>query len=737
MLRLLLWAFFMSELLAPAGNPQALIGALNAGADAVYLAADRFGARAYADNFTEEEIIEGLKMAHLLHKKIYLTVNILTRQEELSELIAMVSRLYEAGLDGVIVQDLGVLTALHEACPELLLHASTQMSITSPEAVPLLKTLGCSRVVPARELSLEEIRAIRAQGIEVECFIHGAMCYAYSGRCLMSSFLGGRSGNRGRCAGPCHLPYEVIGETGEKALSRCYPLAMKDLCVLTILPELLDANIDSFKIEGRMKKPEYAAGTTVFYRKYIDRYVEWDKKGRKTHWKIDAEDLEELESLYIRTDLSTGYYHERNGRNLITMKEPGYAGADQKLLETIHDRYLTQTPKVEIQGKAVVRTGSRITLTCTAEGTEVLSEGVPAQQAKNRPLTKEDIREKLTRTGESSFDFDHLEVETDGASFVPVSDLNALRRDALSKLEDTLLSRDHRQAKTYREAKCPASKAAKPCLASLVRTREQFEAADGICDLVIADGNLVNLIGEGTLSRKGKGELYAALPPVYRKSDAAQYAKISGNLCARVDGLYVRNLEEIAICQEKDYHVKVLAGPSVYLWNRKALETVSSLVDAMTFPLELSGRELESTFSDVFGKMFLPVYGRAPLMISAGCVRKTAGQCDHRGEHWFSLEDRKNVRFPVLCDCLHCTNTIYNSVPTSLHAEDALLRFLSCRGFLLSFTDESGDQVKQILRGYCGLLDASDPAERKRAGERIAGAMPAGYTTGHFRKGAI
>ena len=167
MLRLLLWAFFMSELLAPAGNPQALIGALNAAADAVYLAADRFGARAYADNFTEEEIIEGLKMAHLLHKKIYLTVNILTRQEELSELIAMVSRLYEAGLDGVIVQDLGVLTALHEACPELLLHASTQMSITSPEAVPLLKTLGCSRVVPARELSLEEIRAIRAQGIEV------------------------------------------------------------------------------------------------------------------------------------------------------------------------------------------------------------------------------------------------------------------------------------------------------------------------------------------------------------------------------------------------------------------------------------------------------------------------------------------------------------------------------------------------------------------------------------------
>lgn len=713
------------------------MGALNAGADAVYLAANRFGARAYAENFTEDEIIEGLEMAHLLGKKIYLTVNILTRQEELPELVAMVSRLYEHGLDGVIVQDLGVLSALHKACPELLLHASTQLAITGPEAVPLLKKMGCSRVVPARELSLEEIRAIRAQGIEVECFIHGAMCYSYSGRCLMSSFLGGRSGNRGRCAGTCHLPYAVLDEEGRRVMERCYPLAMKDLCVLSILPELIDAGIDSFKIEGRMKKPEYAAGTTAFYRKYIDRYYEWDKMGRKTPWRIDTKDLKELTSLYIRSDLSTGYYHKRNGRDLITIKEPGYAGADPKLLERIHDRYLVRTPQLQVEGEASVFAGEPMTLTCLAGKTKVQATGTPAQSAKNRPLTESAIREKLTKTGESHFSFSSLCVKTDNASFAPVSELNALRRNALDKLQAALLAKDQRKAQPFAEEEAKAMKREGPCLlAAIVRTREQFEAADPIADLVIADGTLLPQLAEGTLQRRGKGELFAALPPIWRRSDAAVFSPLLPGITAHVTGLYVRTMEEIAICNEKDYHVKVLTGPSVYIWNREALRVVKAAADAMTFPLELAGRELAEVFGREAGSCFLPVYGRAPLMISAGCVRKTAGLCDHQGEHWFSLEDRKKVLFPVLCDCSHCTNIIYNSVPTSLHA-DLTDWSRDCRGYLLSFTTETGKTTGQILHGYHSLLLASSAEERKNAAQECADALAEGYTTGHFRKGAI
>ena len=249
------------ELLAPAGDFSCFMAAVNAGADAVYLGGEKFGARAYANNFTTQEIIEALRIAHLFQKKVYVTVNTLVKDRELKELIPFMEPLVEAKLDGVIVQDLGVLISLREAFPNLELHASTQMTITGKYGARFLKKLGATRIVPARELSLEEIRHIKEDtGLEIETFIHGAMCYAYSGQCLFSSLLGGRSGNRGRCAGPCRLPYEVKGKT-------MYPLSLKDMYTLSMVPELMDAGIDSFKIEGRMKSPEYVAGVTSMYRK--------------------------------------------------------------------------------------------------------------------------------------------------------------------------------------------------------------------------------------------------------------------------------------------------------------------------------------------------------------------------------------------------------------------------------------------------------------------------------------
>ena len=304
------------ELLAPGGSYEAMRGAVSAGADAVYMGGRLFGARAYADNPDDDMLIRAVDYCHTYGKKLYLTVNTLLKDEELeNELYGWLRPVYEAGVDAVLVQDLGVLRFIRTHFPELPIHASTQMSIQSADGARLAKELGCSRIVPARELSLDEIRKIIGEsGVEVECFIHGALCYCYSGQCLSSSLIGGRSGNRGRCAQTCRLPGAY-----KEAL---YPLSLKDICTLRILPDLIDAKIASFKIEGRMKRPEYAAGVVSVYRRYIDLYTQEGREG----YRVDDADLKALMDLFNRGGFSEGYYYRHNGREMMSMKRPGHAG---------------------------------------------------------------------------------------------------------------------------------------------------------------------------------------------------------------------------------------------------------------------------------------------------------------------------------------------------------------------------------------------------------------------------
>ena len=266
------------EILSPAGSVASMRAAFSAGADAVYMGGRRFGARAYAENPEEKEFLEAIDYAHFHGRRLYLTLNTLLKEEEREkELYDYVRPLYEQGLDGVIVQDLGVLSFLREYFPGLPLHGSTQMTVTGPSGVRAATDLGITRVVPARELSLPEIRTICDETkAELEVFIHGALCYSYSGQCLLSSFIGGRSGNRGRCAGPCRLPYEVTDVSGGRRTKpgAGYVMSLKDLCGLSLLPDILEAGVYSLKIEGRMKSPVYTAGVTSVYRAYADRYCE-------------------------------------------------------------------------------------------------------------------------------------------------------------------------------------------------------------------------------------------------------------------------------------------------------------------------------------------------------------------------------------------------------------------------------------------------------------------------------
>ncbi|MCM1189092.1 MAG: U32 family peptidase [bacterium] len=430
------------ELLAPAGNPEAFYAAVNAGADAVYLGATRFGARAYAENFTAEEILRCIRYGHLFGKKIYLTVNTLMREPELTELYDCLYPAYEAGLDAVIVQDFGALRRIREWFPDLRIHASTQMTLCSSFGAEMLRGMGASRIVPARELSLEELRVIRSQtDIELETFVHGAMCYCYSGQCLFSSILGGRSGNRGRCAQPCRLPYRVRTKDGTGREG--YYLSLKDLCTVEHLPELIEAGIDSFKIEGRMKRPEYTAGVTAIYRSYMDRYLQLSEKFGKAEaaerFSVEREDVRKLNTLYIRSEVQDGYYFRRNGPEMITLKDPSYKKCDEELLCAIHDRYLTEQKKLPVFMEACFRTGEPASLTLQCKDINVTVSGGAVEAARKQPVTEENIRRQLGKLGDSVFALQKLELTADGDAFYPLKQINELRREGIRRLEEEIL----------------------------------------------------------------------------------------------------------------------------------------------------------------------------------------------------------------------------------------------------------------------------------------------------------
>ncbi|WP_455718076.1 DUF3656 domain-containing U32 family peptidase [Anaerosporobacter sp.] len=360
------------EILAPAGSYESLKAAVTASCDAVYIGGNLFGARAYANNLDEDRMIEAIDYAHIHNKALYLTVNTLLKEEELkSQLYNYIAKYYEHGLDAAIVQDLGVLHFLHRNFPDLPLHASTQMTLTMAEGANLLKDYGVNRLVTSRELSLQEIKNIRENtDLEIESFVHGALCYCYSGQCLMSSMIGGRSGNRGRCAQPCRMPYDLY-YNGKKLTNEkdSYLLSPKDICTLSIIPDLVDAGIDSFKIEGRMKRPEYTALAAHLYRKYVDLYQKLGRKEYTSYMEKHADDLKrdekDLMDLYNRGNFTKGYYVSHNGKDMMALTRPNHNGvlvgevvnvkgnnAGIKLSEDVHAQDLLEIRKSLTNPKA-------------------------------------------------------------------------------------------------------------------------------------------------------------------------------------------------------------------------------------------------------------------------------------------------------------------------------------------------------------------------------------------------
>lgn len=321
------------EILAPAGSYESLIAGINGGADAVYIGGNLFGARAYANNLTEKDMLRAIDYVHIHGKSLYLTINTLLKNEELeSQLYHYLLPYYKRGIDAVIVQDVGVLSFIHRHFPNLPIHISTQMTLTMSYGLKVLENMGVTRLVTSRELNLSEIRRIReTTDLEIESFVHGALCYCYSGQCLMSSMLGGRSGNRGRCAQPCRMPYE-LKENGKRIsqLTNSYLLSPKDICTLSIIPELIEAGIDSLKIEGRMKRPEYTAFVASRYRKYVDLYLELGKEGYQQYLKENQKEYQQeisyIMDIYNRGGMTTGYYNTHNGKDMLSLDRPNHNG---------------------------------------------------------------------------------------------------------------------------------------------------------------------------------------------------------------------------------------------------------------------------------------------------------------------------------------------------------------------------------------------------------------------------
>lgn len=734
------------ELLSPAGSLEICKAVLNAGADAVYLGGDKFGARAFAKNFTQNDIQEALDFAHMRGKKIFLTVNTLLKNKEIeTELFSYLKPLYAHGLDAVIVQDYGVFQFIHRNFPELALHASTQMSVSNVSGAKFLMEHGAERIVTARELSRLEIRRIYDEtGVEIESFIHGALCYCYSGQCLMSSMLGGRSGNRGRCAQPCRLAYQVTDERGNLLHKKeKYPLSLKDLCTISQLPQLCESGIYSFKIEGRMKKLEYAAGVTSVYRKYLDLYESCPE-----HYWVEDADMERLLAFGNRNGFTTGYYDMRNGRSMMTLTDSSHSSNEAKAAYQAPEEI-----KVPVALKAVFHAGKPMQLEAALSGNDTEAESHSEKKvcvsgeipgtAQNRPLSEDELRKRLSKTGDTPFCVQHLEIDLEDGLFVPVGQINELRRNALEQLQQAMLC-SWRRNETVTPQERPTDRMEqneaigngdKPMLnVWLIGSAQQNLNAvleNQTVDMVTLESftNLEAALKE--IHAAGKQAGYA-FPYVLRENSEGLLRK-QVSVLKRFDRIWVRSYDGIGFAKE-ELHLpaeKLALDAGLYVFSNEAADDFMAAGFAgYTASMELNRKELAHMENE---QAELMLYGYAPLMISAQCVYKNYASCikeqkkeSGKQPQRLYLNDRYQKQFEVQRDCTNCYNVIYNSQPTCLlhHADE--IGGLDFGAHRIVFRNESVKQMHGILQQY---------EDAFRSGRKIQPPKKGTYTNGHFRRG--
>lgn len=660
----------LPELLSPAGSPEAFQAAIDGGADAIYVGGASFNARINAKNFSEDDLREAVRLAHLYGVKVYQTVNIMVYGRELKELLKAAENSAYAGVDAFIVSDLGAAELLHRHLPDMPLHASTQMSVHNSDGARLLAEYGFSRVVPARELSKKDIQTLVDENpLEVEIFIHGAMCVSHSGQCLFSSLVGGRSGNRGLCAQPCRLPYAFTeGRVGDK-----YPLSLKDMSLAGHVREIIESGVSSLKIEGRMKSPEYVRGVTRIWRRLLD-------EGRDA----TADEIGELSELFSRGGFSDGYYTGNVGRKML-----GIRSEEDKQASREVEKFHKIGRKVPVSMKIRLAVGEPCRLTVTCKEKSVTVEGEVPQAAINAPLDEGAVRKCMAKLGDSCFTLENIEIDLGERLMMPVSQLNALRREAVKALEDEMAAVAPQRVEEVETSK-PEGAPKQRNVGRFCAKEQITDSAKEYFDIILLPLDRFEPIADGFV-----------MPPVIFDSEKERAVDLIRKAVA--DGAkyaVVTNLGQVEMLKA---HAPKLAWIADFRFNAGNNETVC-FFERLGFESTVVSAELTlPQIRDLNGSKAAVIYGRIPLMTLEKCVTKELygdkKGCEicSRGEA--EMKDRRGFVFPVIREFPH-RNIVLNSLPTQMSDREQELASAGVTDRHFLFTVESPYEVDRVIEDY-------------------------------------
>ena len=684
------------ELLAPAGNMECLKAAVSSGADAVYFAGKSFGARSYADNFSDAEIRDAAMYCRLRNVKSYVTVNTLVFDKEQAELDDYIRVLAEAGIDGVIVQDLGVIESFKRICPDMEIHASTQMTVHNTAGVRTLEKLGIKRAVLARELSETEIRSISDNtDIELEVFVHGAMCMSYSGQCLMSSVLGGRSGNRGMCAQPCRLSYGA-----EKAMPKRAFLSLKDMSLIDHLDSLKNMKIASLKIEGRMKGTDYVSEVVRVYRECIDR------GGRP-----NAEEKERLKRVFYRGGLIDGYFADKKGTDMFAFDKPDNPyklNLGDIKSDACADR------RTEVECTVVLSEGEKPQAELCGLGCRITYTGdIPLERAEKNPPDIDKIKTNICKTGGTAFVFGSPRIYINGNPFVPIRVINELRRGAIAALETEIAEKARKNYTNDPIIGNCENVINKLSFTASVRTLEQYKAIKDF-PFKLIDVPIELIEGNPSVFEPDKERIVISTGIINNDEDMAELKDSVGRL--KKGGYKNLRVENIDRLEEND-GLLLYGGFRLNVTNSEALRSLSDLgINMLCISPELNLAQIRDIKKAV--PIEAVIYGHLPLMITENCVMKNMKRCPCGGVG--KMYDRKNKCFPILKDGRKCRNIILNSVPTYMGDKLDEIENAGISYGHLMFTVEDKEKADGVCQAYFNHAEYNDE-----------------YTRLHFYKGVL
>ena len=662
----------MPELLAPAGSFEGVRAAVQSGATAVYMGFGTFNARRGAKNFTKEEMRQAISYCRARGVKTNITFNILALDKERQDAINDIKFLNEAGADALIVQDLGVAKLIKECAPDMPIHASTQMTIHTLDGALIAKELGFSRVVLSRECTLEQIKYITANaGIETEVFVHGALCMCYSGQCYLSAVIGQRSGNRGLCAQPCRLPYKYDG-----CKKQCYPLSLKDLSLAGWLEPIVKAGVSSLKIEGRMKRPEYAAIVTDIYAKLLK------EKRRPT-----AEEVKTLELVFSRDGFTDGYLTGKKGDNMFGTKTDVPLESVKHLYDEAAKRFAEgkEMPLVPINMVCdITQNGISLTVTDLDGNTHNIRDNEPIEVAKNKPTSSEQLEKNLKKTGGTPFDVKNISVNMPDGVIVPASRINAIRRQALESLLET---RGKPPVRRWIEPK-PLEKSKQNItdmqFIAMVRTIEQAQA--------VKNSGIKIIYAPLEVAAKAEG-LIPVIPRVYRDDEQASIEKLL-ETCKNngINSVMIINIGQVELARKLNLKIHGDFGLNVY--NSSCMHVLNDLGierQVLSFEARLAQlRDLQKPIDTI-----LTVYGYLPLMVFENCaIRRKTGECTCKKQTCY-LTDRQGKKFALL-PAFGCRNELLNSQPLYIADKINECKQVGAKYAMLRFTIEDKQKCAEI-----------------------------------------